>query len=107
MLYLNTFNYRLNLSILLNFIKKKNVHIIPYEYLLNNKKLFIRKLSEVFQKDLTFLLPKLHKKINSSEKIKSKGLSKKFLNEIQKEFVYDNKFLDKSFNLNLKKLGYY
>ena len=30
-----------------------------------------------------------------------------FLNEIHKEFAYDNKILDKSFNLNLKKFGYY
>ena len=107
MLYLNTFNYRLNLSILFNFIKKKNIHIIPYEYLSKNKNLFINKLSQIFQRDLTFLLPKLNKKINSSEKIESRGLSRKFLNKIQKEFEYDNKLLDKSFNLNLKKLGYY
>ena len=107
MIYLNTFNYRLSLSIICNFVKKKNIHIIPYEYLLNNKKLFLDKLSKVFQKNLTFLLPKLYKKINSSEKIKNKGCSKKFLNEIHKEFAYDNKILDKSFNLNLKKFGYY
>ena len=97
----------MNLSILFNFIKKKNIHIIPYEYLSKNKNLFINKLSQIFQRDLTFLLPKLNKKINSSEKIESRGLSRKFLNKIQKEFEYDNKLLDKSFNLNLKKLGYY
>ena len=107
MLYLNTFNHRLNLSILFNFIKKENIHIIPYEYLLINKKLFIEKLSSVFKKDLTFLLSKLDKKINSSEKIKQKTLSKNFLKLIQKEFDYDNKILDQNFDINLKKLGYY
>ena len=60
MIYLNTFNYRLNLCVF-NFVKK-NIHIIPYEYLLINKKLFLDKLSKVFQKNLTFLLPKLDKK---------------------------------------------
>ena len=34
-------------------------------------------------------------------------LSKKFKDEIQKEYYEDNKKLDKTFKLNLKKLGYY
>jgi len=107
MIYLDTFNYRLKLSILTNFINLKNIHIIPYEYLIINKPLFIEKLSNVFQKDLKFLLPNLEKKINSSENIGKKNLSKKFLSKIQNEFKLDNKILSKKFKLNLKKLGYY
>ena len=107
MMYLNTFNYRLKLSILTNFINLKNIHIIPYEYLITNKPLFIEKLGDVFQKDLKFLIPRLEKKINSSKNISNKNLSKNFLKKIQNEFKLDNKILDEKFKLNLKKLGYY
>ena len=107
MIYLDTFNYRLRLSILANFISLKNIHIIPYEYLLIDKSLFIEKLGNVFQKNLNFLLPRLEKKINSSENISKKKLSKVFSKKIQNEFKTDNKILDIKFNLNLKKLGYY
>jgi len=107
MLYLNTFNYRLNLSIILNFIDKSKIHIIPYEYLLNDKKKFITNLGKVFNKDLNFLEGKLLEKINSSKGSLGKPLSKKYKKLLKDEFAYDNKILDKTFNLGLKKLGYY
>lgn len=107
MLYLNTFNYRLNLSLILNFIEKKRIHIIPYEYLENDKKKFLECLSKVFDQNLNFLKDELHKKVNSSEKFKHKKLSKKFKKKILEEFAYDNRLLDKTFNLKLKNLGYY
>ena len=109
MLYMRTFNYRLNLSIILNFIDKSRVHIIPYEYLEIDKNKFIKLLGNTFGKDLKFLKKKLcEEKLNQSPKISSnKRLSKKFLKLVQDEFSNDNKILDKTFNLGLKKLGYY
>ena len=107
MLYLNTFNYRLNLAIILNFIEKKRIHIIPYEYLENDKDKFLKYLGQVFNKNLTFLKDELYERVNSSKNIKQKKLSRKFQRKIFKEFSYDNKILDETFKLNLKKLGYY
>lgn len=54
----------------------------------------------------------LKKKILSENKYNeapkhNKGLSKKFLKQIHNEFSNDNKILGKTFNLGLKKLGYY
>lgn len=107
MLYLNTFNHRLNLSIILNFIDKNRIHIIPYEYLLTDKKKFITHLGKVFNKDLNFLEGKLSERINSSQTSKGKTLSKNYKNLLKDEFAYDNEVLDKTFHLGLKKLGYY
>ena len=107
MLYSRTFNYRLNLSIILNFINKNKVHIIPFEYLLEDQNKFIKLLGNAFGKDLNFLKKNLSEnKYNESPKF-NKGLSKNFLKQIHNEFSNDNKILDKTFNLGLKKLGYY
>ena len=107
MLYLNTFNHRLNLSIILNFIDKNKIHIIPYEYLLTDKRKFITHLGKVFNKDLNFLEGKLFERINSSQASTGKTLSKNYKNLLKDEFAYDNEILDKTFHLGLKKLGYY
>ena len=107
MLYLNTFNYRKNLSTIFNIIDdKKRIHIIPYELLLFDKRLFLKKLGKVFHRNLDYLLPELEKKENKNE-IKSKGLTSKFKLDLKKEFSDDNKILDRTFKLNLKKYNYY
>ena len=107
MLYARTFNYRLNLSIILNFIDKSRVHIIPYEYLEKNPNRFIKLLGNAFGKDLKFLKKDLlSEKFNQSPKT-SRRLTKKYLKLVHDEFSNDNEILDKTFNLGLKKLGYY
>ena len=88
-------------------INKNKVHIIPFEYLREDQNKFINLLGNAFGKDLNFLKKNLSEDKHNEAPKHNKGLSKKFLKQIHNEFSNDNKILDKTFNLGLKKLGYY